>query len=193
MLSVALVRSAGGAANYFAADNYYTRADADRSGEWLGEGARQLGLEGEVDPQVFEALLRGELTTGERIGGKSHAHRAGVDLTFSMPKSWSLIALVGGDKRVLDAYRDAVKETLGWAERNAANARIETHGKERVVPTGKLVVAMFQHDTMRHVDFDNPANRLLVRCPLFRDEFHNRTLAIGPPHFVPGPGDRRDS
>ena len=103
MLSVALVRSAGGAANYFAADNYYTRADADRSGEWLGEGARQLGLEGEVDPKVFEALLRGELPTGDRVGGKSTVHRAGVDLTFSMPKSWSLIALVGGDKRVLDA------------------------------------------------------------------------------------------
>ena len=30
MLSVANVRTAGGAANYFAADNYYTRADADR-------------------------------------------------------------------------------------------------------------------------------------------------------------------
>ena len=29
MLSVANVRTAGGAANYFAADNYYTRADAD--------------------------------------------------------------------------------------------------------------------------------------------------------------------
>jgi hypothetical protein len=39
MLSVANVRTAGGAANYFAADNYYTRADADRSGEWLGKGA----------------------------------------------------------------------------------------------------------------------------------------------------------
>ena len=32
MLSVANVRTAGGAARYFAADNYYTRADADRSG-----------------------------------------------------------------------------------------------------------------------------------------------------------------
>ena len=30
MLSVANVRTAGGAATYFAADNYYTRADADR-------------------------------------------------------------------------------------------------------------------------------------------------------------------
>ena len=42
MLSVANVRTAGGAANYFAADNYYTRADADRSGAWFGKGAEEL-------------------------------------------------------------------------------------------------------------------------------------------------------
>jgi hypothetical protein len=44
MLSVANVRTAGGAAKYFAADNYYTRADADRSGEWFGKSAEELGL-----------------------------------------------------------------------------------------------------------------------------------------------------
>ena len=150
MLSVALVRSAGGAANYFAADNYYTRADADRSGEWLGKGAQALGLEGEVDPKQFEALLRGELPDGTRIGSAGRPHRAGVDLTFSLPKSWSLLALVGGDSRILEAYRSAVKETLSWAERNAANARIEVNGKDRLVPTGKLAIALFQHDTNRN-------------------------------------------
>ena len=150
MLSVALVRSAGGAANYFAADNYYTRADADRSGEWLGKGAQALGLEGEVDPKQFEALLRGELPDGTRIGSAGRPHRAGVDLTFSLPKSWSLLALVGGDSRILEAYRSAVKETLSWAERNAANARIEVNGKDKLVPTGKLAIALFQHDTNRN-------------------------------------------
>ena len=45
MLSVANVRSSSAAANYFASDNYYAKADADRSGEWLGEGAKRLGLE----------------------------------------------------------------------------------------------------------------------------------------------------
>ena len=46
MLSASNVRSAGGAATYFAADNYYTKADADRSGQWIGEGAERLGLKG---------------------------------------------------------------------------------------------------------------------------------------------------
>lgn len=150
MLSVALVRSAGGAANYFAADNYYTRADADRSGQWLGKAAEKLGLTGKIDPRTFEAVLRGVLPDGTRVGQNEKVHRAGVDLTFSLPKSWSLLALVGGDTRILDAYKGAVTETLEWAERNAAQARVERGGKERLVPTGNLVIALFQHDTNRN-------------------------------------------
>lgn len=68
MLSVANVRSAGGAANYFANDNYYTKADADRSGIWVGKGSARLGLSGTVDAKAFETILRGELPNGERIG-----------------------------------------------------------------------------------------------------------------------------
>lgn len=150
MLSVANVRTAGGAANYFAADNYYTRADADRSGAWFGKGAEELGLSGAVDAKTFEAVLKGFLPDGSRVGSDNRVHRAGTDLTFSMPKSWSLLALVGGDTRILDAYGAAVRETLAWAENNLAETRMDVRGKERVVATGNLVVALFKHDTNRN-------------------------------------------
>ena len=150
MLSVANVRTAGGAARYFAADNYYTRADADRSGTWFGKGADRLGLSGEVEPKVFEAVLKGFLPDGSRIGSDGKEHRAGTDLTFSMPKSWSLLALVGGDKRILQAYAGAVTETLTWAEKHLAETRVEVNGKQRPVATGNLLVAMFSHDTNRN-------------------------------------------
>ncbi len=150
MLSVANVRTAGGAANYFASDNYYTRADADRSGEWVGKGAEILGLNGRVDARQFEAILKGLLPDGSRVGSDGRAHRAGTDLTFSMPKSWSLISLVGGDTRIIDAYREAVKETITWAEKNLAETRMEVKGREKIVPTGNLLVALFQHDTNRN-------------------------------------------
>ncbi|WP_072383717.1 MobF family relaxase [Novosphingobium sp. NDB2Meth1] len=150
MLSVANVRTAGGAARYFAADNYYTRADADRSGEWLGKGADKLGLSGEVDAKTFEEILKGFLPNGTRLGTDKREHRAGTDLTFSMPKSWSLLALVGGDRRILEAYTEAVKETLTWAERNLAETRIEVRGKDKAVATGNLTVALFMHDTNRN-------------------------------------------
>lgn len=150
MLSVANVRTAGGAANYFAADNYYTRADAERSGEWLGKGAETLGLRGVIQASQFEAVLKGILPDGSRVGSDNRTHRAGTDLTFSMPKSWSILALVGGDRRILDAYGAAVRETLAWAEKNLAETRMEVRGKERVVATRNLVIGLFQHDTNRN-------------------------------------------
>lgn len=150
MLSVANVRTAGGAANYFAADNYYTRADAERSGKWLGKGAETLGLRGVIQASQFEAVLKGILPDGSRVGSDNRAHRAGTDLTFSMPKSWSILALVGGDMRILDAYGAAVRETLAWAEKNLAETRMEVRGKERVVATRNLVIGLFQHDTNRN-------------------------------------------
>ena len=146
MLSVASVRSAGGAASYFAADNYYTREQGQ--GEWLGKGAEALGLTGRIDAKQFEAVLRGELPNGSRVG-REGIHRAGIDLTFSMPKSWSLIALVGGDRRIIDAYGEAVKATLSWAEKNAAQARVDDGKGQKLVPTGNLVIGLFEHDTSR--------------------------------------------
>jgi conjugative relaxase-like TrwC/TraI family protein len=148
MLSVATVRSAKGAAAYFAADNYYTAGEAETSGEWFGKGAETLGLSGNVDKETFEGLLKGSLPNGSQVG-TAERHRAGIDLTFSMPKSWSLLALVGGDRRIIEAYREAVKETLAWAETNAAETRMEVKGREKVVATGNLIGALFEHDTSR--------------------------------------------
>lgn len=150
MLSVANVRSPSAAAAYFAADNYYTGADADRSGIWTGKGAERLGLEGRVSAEQFDALLRGELPGGIQVGNAGQSHRPGTDLTFSLPKSWSLLALVGGDKRIIEAYRRAVVETLRWAETNAAQTRMgskEGYGK---VATDNLTIGLFQHDTNRN-------------------------------------------
>jgi conjugative relaxase-like TrwC/TraI family protein len=151
MLPVASVRSAKGAAGYFAADNYYAGSEAEAAGEWVGKGAEALGLTGKVDQPTFEALLKGTLPNGTQIGSPER-HSAGVDLTFSLPKSWSLLALVGGDRRIVEAYRAAVKDTLAWAEHNAAETRMEVRGREKVVATGNLVAALFEHDTSRAQD-----------------------------------------
>jgi conjugative relaxase-like TrwC/TraI family protein len=150
MLSVANVRSPSAAASYFAADNYYARADADRSGQWIGKGADLLGLKGRVETKAFDALLRGELSDGSSVGNPGQWHRPGTDLTFSLPKSWSLLALLGKDERIVEAYREAVIETLAWAEKNAAETRIIQKGQVRTVATGNLAIGLFQHDTNRN-------------------------------------------
>ena len=155
MLSVASIRSASGAANYFAKDdfkdNYYTADGSAEQSAWGGEGAGALGLEGEVSKQAFEEILGGTLPSGEGVAQVEN-RRNGVDLTFSAPKSVSLMAYVAGDKRVLAANMAAVQKTMAWVEKNLAEGRKDVEGRKVPVQTGNLVYALFQHDTSRALD-----------------------------------------
>ena len=182
MLSVASVKSASGAAEYFAKDDkhpadYYVgdggsgpgggsgedgagkggdtgrggAANTERTG-WDGKGAELLGLSGEVTKDAFEKILNGELPSGDKIGQVPN-RQSGIDLTFSMPKSASILALVSGDKRILNAHWSAVKETMSWVEGKFAEGRTYERTKSgEPVKTGNLVYAMFAHDTSRALD-----------------------------------------
>ncbi|PQK95191.1 conjugal transfer protein TraI [Pantoea ananatis] len=153
MMTVAPVASAADAAGYYSSkDNYYFLDDLDS--QWLGEGARELGLEGPVDLQAFTDVLYGKLPDGSVLGKEvlgSHVHRPGHDLTFSAPKSISMLILAGGDKRLLEAHHEAVKETLAVIE-GLISTRITHEGETRTVLTGKMVAALFTHDTSRNLD-----------------------------------------
>jgi conjugative relaxase-like TrwC/TraI family protein len=152
VLSVAPVRSAGGAASYFAKDDYYVGEHSSEVSAWGGLAAAELGLVGEVDKLAFENLLNGRLPDGEQVGDPER-RRAGMDLTFSMPKSASVLAYVGGDQRLLDAHMQAVRQTMGWVEKNFAEGRVYTENpKGDPVQTGNLAYAVFQHDTSRKLD-----------------------------------------
>ncbi|MCW0351189.1 hypothetical protein NB701_004551 [Pantoea ananatis] len=134
------------------ADNYYFLDDLES--QWLGEGARELGLEGPVDLQTFTDVLHGKLPNGTELGKEvqgAHVHRPGHDLTFSAPKSISMLILAGGDKRLLEAHHEAVKEALGVIE-NLISVRNTRDGITRIEPTGKMVAALFTHDTSRNLD-----------------------------------------
>lgn len=152
MHSIAPVGSAGGAATYFAKDNYYTAEQNAQSGVWGGEGARALGLEGPVDKDVFERVLNGTLPGGEQVG-QVERRRAGIDLTFSMPKSASVMAYVAGDSRILDANLRAVQKTMTHIEKSYAEGRDYARNPKGVPQkTGNLVYALFPHDTSRALD-----------------------------------------
>ena len=88
MMSIAQVRSAGSAGNYYTdKDNYYVLGSMGE--RWAGQGAEQLGLQGSVDKDVFTRLLEGRLPDGadlSRMQDGSNKHRPGYDLTFSAPQ-----------------------------------------------------------------------------------------------------------
>jgi conjugative relaxase-like TrwC/TraI family protein len=153
MLSFHAIVSAGRAAHYFSAqDDYYSK---EAGGVWLGKGAREMGLAGEVDQASFRALLEGRLPDGRRIRetfkASVAAKRHGWDFTFSAPKSVSMQALVGGDQAVIEAHNKAVRAAVDLMERHV-NARKKVGGMSHRERTGNLVAAAFQHELSRAKD-----------------------------------------
>lgn len=149
MISVGKLGSAGDAASYYAKDNYYTADQHEGSSSWAGQGAEELGLTGPVDAAQFEKVLAGELPNGVVLDAARGEHRPGWDMTMSASKSVSLLALVGGDKRLVDAVIQASRSTLGWVERNLAEARVMSGKRQEAAATGNLVAATFVHDVNR--------------------------------------------
>ena len=160
--SIGAVAAPSQGASYYERDGYYAKDDPEHrhASAWAGRGAAELGLEGPVEPEVFRAVLEGHVPDGSgkrlgRIGRDGEiTHRPGRDLTFSAPKSVSLIGLVGGDARVVDAHDRAVARTLAWFEKNVAETRMKDPETGRVGHTGdqKTVIATFRHDTSRNLD-----------------------------------------
>ena len=162
MLSIGALSSAAQGASYYERDGYYAKDDPEHrdASAWAGRGAEELGLKGPVDPETFRAVLEGKVPDGSdtRLGrrGKdgSIEHRPGRDLTFSAPKSVSLAALVGGDRRIVEAHDRSVAATLAWVEKNAAETRMKDPETGRMGRVGnqKIVAATFRHDTSRNLD-----------------------------------------
>ncbi len=152
MISLASVGSAASAAGYYSQDNYYTADQTQDASAWFGKGAEALGLTGTVDEKQFVEVLEGKLPDGSVIAAKDGVHRPGVDLTFSASKSVSLLAMLGGDKRLIEALKESVAATLIWAEKNVIEARVWDPDLGRQVPekTGNLLSANFLHDVNRN-------------------------------------------
>lgn len=117
-----------------------------------GKGAELLGLEG-FNKEQFGDLLHGRLPDGTILGktglGGEISHRPAWDATLSAPKSVSIMALVAGDKAIIDAHHKAVENTLKFIENTATHCR-SADGKW--VKTNNLTVASFTHSASRNLD-----------------------------------------
>ncbi len=160
--TLAVLTNPAAAVSYYEADDYYT-GDAKAPSQWYGRGADALGLEGEVDPETFAAMLEGRLADGTLIGTTRHGareHKLGWDMTFSAPKSVSTLALVAGDRRLLDAHDRAVMVALDYAERHVSVTRVREGKSIEPVLTGNLTVATFPHFTARAIEGQKPDPQL---------------------------------
>lgn len=151
------VQAALGYYGHLGQDDYYLRGH-EPPGRWAGEGAARLSLNGPVVRAEFEATLNGiDPKTGARLtalGGKTQNHAAGWDVTFSAPKSVSVLwALSDADQRpaIEAVQRGAVATATKHLEATAAFARRGKGGSIKEATAG-LLLAKFDHHTSRDLD-----------------------------------------
>ncbi len=174
MLSVSSRDGGGGLVEYLSGDksassspeDYYSESGGNL-GEWHGAGASSLGLDGAVSRGDFEALALGLSPDGsllvaragsplERLeGGGTKGHKSGWDLTFSAPKSVSVVWGLANPKAQIEiekVHDHAVKATLDYAQKSGLfESRRGKQGKEKEAG-GSPVFSLYRHGTSREQD-----------------------------------------
>ena len=137
-----------------AKDDYYTKG-GEPPGKWIGRGALSLMLSTYIDTVDYRRIFNGFDPDGEKLcENAGNNHRAGWDLTFSAPKSVSILWARADEeirKAIQAAQQTAVEQALTFIEEHAAYTRRGKGGKTLERTTG-LIAATFEHSTSRAQD-----------------------------------------
>ena len=135
-------------------EDYYV-AGNEAPGYWLGAGAARLELAGAIDRDALTRVLDGSHPASGTELVADHPRRVpGFDLTFSAPKSVSLLFGLGDEalrRTIRSEHETAVAEALGYMERVAARGRRGRGGRLLIDGDG-FVAAAFRHRTSRAGD-----------------------------------------
>lgn len=182
MLSIGAI--AAGQVFYYthlANEDYYLDG-GEPPGRWYGDAAKALGLQnvsgGQVGKKELHDLFRGYGIDGKALvqnAGKQD-RQAGVDLTFSAPKSVSVLwahADQATQESIEREHDKAVKFALDYLQEEAGWTRTGHGGSEFV--RCKLVFAMFLHSTSRAQDMNLHTHVLVPNVGIAED---GRTRSI---------------
>ena len=126
-------------------------------GSWEGRAAESLGLVGAPEDGALGELLEGrDPTSGEELAGAGRRHGGNVafDLTFTAPKSVSVLAAVGDEairRAVLAAQAAGARAGFDYLERRACFVRRGRNGVT-VLPGEGFAGAMYLHEMARSGD-----------------------------------------
>jgi conjugative relaxase-like TrwC/TraI family protein len=172
--------------------NYYTEG-GEPPGFWLGQCRHEFGLSGMVEREHLERLCEGfdphdpekKLVRNAGVVDDEKknqvARKPGDDLTFSMPKSASVVWAVAPEdlrKAIEAAHHRAVKRALDYIEDACGWARTGAQGK--VVQKAPLLFACFDHSTSRAQDPQLHTHAVAVNITKLED---GKTRAIDSTHF----------
>src|SRR6201984_740651 len=138
--------------NHYAANDYYCEGEKV-IGTWVGKGSEHFGIAGAtIEPQtaVFLQIFSGKAPDGENLKQRQ-SEVIGYDFQCSAQKSVSIMALLGGDERLVEAHRSALGQAYAALETLACVKITEEVGQRRVT-TGVLCSARFDHDSSRALD-----------------------------------------
>ncbi len=141
-------------------ENYFAGV-GEEPGRWVGRGAKDAGLAGEVDGEALRLLFdEGRHPVTVEALGQPYEHRedratvTGYALSFSPPKSISLVWAMGDEgvaAEVRAAHDDAVVAALSFLEEHAAFSRAGKAGVFQADTSG-LLAAAFVHRSSRAGD-----------------------------------------
>jgi conjugative relaxase-like TrwC/TraI family protein len=157
MLFITAAKGAKEAKDYLtrhmAVSDYYLRDAAEFAGQWHGLGAELLGLSGMVDKESYFKLCDNtNPKTREKLTPITRgARRVLYDFTFDCPKTVTLAYELGGDARIIDAFRGAVKDTMAEME-GAMKARVRTNGRNEDRASANMIWGEFIHRTTRPLE-----------------------------------------
>ncbi|MEP2608183.1 MAG: MobF family relaxase, partial [Cyclobacteriaceae bacterium] len=154
MLTISVVRNI----DYYtdlSAEDYYA-SGSEPEGSWEGKGSTLLGLSGKVEVAVYRKVLEGLSPNGDEklVANPGEGHRPGWDLTFSAPKSVSLM-WAGSSEPVRESisklHHKAVRSAIKLLEDEAAETRRGADGVKREKTVG-LTAITFEHCVSRALD-----------------------------------------
>jgi len=183
MHSVSKPQATKDAVSYYTSlqENYY-RQDG---GKWDGGLAAELGLTDADEKQAFALLLDGYdprhkdklkklvASAGSKLVNmigkngkkiKKIGHRSGIDETFSVDKSITLMSHI--DPNILTDLEESIKDSIKYIEQNFAYTQTKIKGKVVAEKTDKLLYYKAMHgETRPHDDIVDP--QLHCHCFLF--------------------------
>ena len=131
----------------------YFSGRGEAPGRWVGAGCGGIGVSGRVDRDGFMRGVHGcDPRTRERLRPEHGRTKvAAFDLTFSAPKSVSVLFAIGDEAMsaaLLNAHERAVAEAFAYVEREACFTRRGRNGAFRVRGEG-FVAAAYRHRMSR--------------------------------------------
>ena len=122
---------------------------------WAGRASEQLGLTGTLQAEQLRRALDGRHPLNDRQLRSDRATVSGLDLTFSAPKSVSVLFGLGDvplARQVVAAHQQSVDGALGYLEEQAMTAQRRSGEQRYSVPTSGALAGAFTHAINRNGD-----------------------------------------